>query len=164
MRRVIVPAASGVFSALGIAAGERRRDEVRSVMRPLGALTRRDLRGLVPKPPSERGARRHASADLRYVGQGFELEVDLEPVATLAERFHERHGERYGHSDPSAGIEVVNLRGAAVRPSTELRIRRSGRSQRVRGPAAVPLEGATLWVATGWTAARTRDGGWRVER
>jgi hypothetical protein len=51
-----------------------------------------------------------------------------------------------------------------VRPSAALRLRRSGRSQRVRGPAAVPLDGATLWVATGWAAARTRDGGWRVER
>ncbi|HEX2587149.1 MAG TPA: hydantoinase/oxoprolinase family protein [Gaiellales bacterium] len=164
MRQVVVPAASGVFSALGIAAGERRRDEVRSVMRPLRGLTARELRGLAPRPFAERGAGRHASADLRYAGQGFELEVDLEPAATLAERFHARHEERYGHSDPAAAVEVVNLRGAAVRPSAALRLRRSGRSQRVRGPAAVPLDGATLWVATGWAAARTRDGGWRVER
>ena len=41
--RVVVPAASGVFSALGIAAGERRRDEVRSVMRPLAGLSARLL-------------------------------------------------------------------------------------------------------------------------
>ena len=164
MRRVIVPAASGVFSALGIAAGERRRDQMRSVMRPLAGLSAGELRRLVPKPGSERGARRHATADLRYRGQGFELEVDLEPVRTLAERFRVRHAERYGHADPSGEIEVVNLRGAAVSPSAGLRLRRSGRSQRVAGPAGVPLDGATLWVASGWTASRTRDGGWRVER
>ena len=164
MRRVLVPAASGVFSAMGIAAGERRRDGVRSVMRPLGGLSAGDLRELTPRPAAGRGARRHATADLRYAGQGFELEVDLEPVRTLAERFHARHAERYGHADPSAPIEVVNLRGAAVHPSAALRLRRSGRSRRVRGPASVPLDGATLWVAEGWAATRTGDGGWRVER
>ena len=164
MRRVVVPAASGVFSALGIAAGERRTDDVRSVMRPLHGLSARELRGLAPRPAAERGARRQATADLRYRGQGFELEVDLEPVRTLAERFHLRHEERYGHRDEAAEIEVVNLRGAAVRPSAGLRLRRSGRSRRVAGPAGVPVDGATLWVAAGWTATRTRDGGWRVER
>jgi N-methylhydantoinase A len=164
MRRVVVPAASGVFSALGIAAGERRRDVVRSVMRPLSGLSAGELRGLVPRPAAERGARRDVTADLRYGGQGFELEVDLEPVRTLAERFHLRHEERYGHRDPEAEIEVVNLRGAAVRAAAALRLRRSGRSRRVSGPAAVPLDGATLWVAAGWTGTRTADGGWRVER
>jgi hypothetical protein len=34
----------------------------------------------------------------------------------------------------------------------------------VRGPASVPLEGATLWVAPGWTARRRGDGSWRVAR
>ena len=164
MRRVVVPAASGVLSALGIAAGERRRDEVRSVMRPLAGLSARELRSLAPRPAAERASRRQASADLRYRGQGFELEVDLEPVSTLAERFHGRHEQRYGHRDAAAGIEVVNLRGAAVRPSAALRLRRSGRARRVAGPAAVPLEGATLWVGAGWTGSRAADGGWRVER
>ena len=35
MRRVIVPAAGGVLSALGIAVGDRRTDVVESVMQPL---------------------------------------------------------------------------------------------------------------------------------
>src|SRR5262249_57716881 len=37
MRRVLVPAAGGVLSALGIAVGERRRDAVPGVMTPLEA-------------------------------------------------------------------------------------------------------------------------------
>ena len=164
MRRVRVPAASGVLSALGIAAGERRRDAVRAVMRPLSGLRARDLRALGPRPPAERGGRRLATADLRYRGQGFELEVEVEPASTLAERFHRRHAERYGHEQRAAEIEVVNLRGASVRPAASLRLRRSGRRERVRGPRSVPLDGATLWVAEGWTATRRTDGEWRLER
>ena len=56
MRSVRVPAASGVLSALGIAAGERRRDAVRSVMRPLEELTRSQIRSQVPWPQAERGS------------------------------------------------------------------------------------------------------------
>ncbi|MDX6544949.1 MAG: N-methylhydantoinase, partial [Gaiellales bacterium] len=75
MRRVLVPAAGGVLSALGIAVGERRRDAVRGVMRRLDELRAPELRGLVPWPERERGAVREASCDLRYAGQGFELEL-----------------------------------------------------------------------------------------
>jgi N-methylhydantoinase A len=164
MRAVRVPAASGVLSALGIAAGERRRDAVRSVMRPLGELGRADIRSRVPWPAGERGGGRQASADLRYAGQGFELEVELEPLSSLAERFHTRHAERYGHDDRGTPIEVVNLRAAAVGAPPQLRLARAPRSRPMSGPATVHLDGATLWVAQGWTARRAADGSWRVTR
>ena len=158
MRRVLVPAASGVLSALGIAAGERRRDAVRSVMRPLVELRMGDVRRLVPWPEGRRGDRREASADLRYAGQGFELEVELEPLATLPERFHRAHARRYGYADEAAAIELVNLRAARVGAAASLLL--AGRAGRrvVAGPARIHLEGATLWVAAGWTARSRRFG------
>jgi N-methylhydantoinase A/oxoprolinase/acetone carboxylase beta subunit len=164
MRSVRVPAASGVLSALGIAAGERRRDAVRSVMRPLAGLRRADIRKRVPWPTAEPGGTRRAGAELRYAGQGFELEVELEPLATLEERFHARHAERYGHDDRDAAIELVNLRAATIGAAPELRLARGPRSRPVSGPATVHLDGATLWVAPGWTARRPADGGWTVTR
>jgi N-methylhydantoinase A/oxoprolinase/acetone carboxylase beta subunit len=164
MRRVLVPAASGVLSALGIAAGERRRDAVRSVMRPLAGLRAAELRSLAPWPDGARGDRRQATAELRYHGQGFELEVDLEPAGSLAERFHGRHAERFGHDDREAEIELVNLRAARFSPPAPLRLARRSRLAKVVGPRLVHLDGATLWVAPGWTATHRGDGSWAVVR
>ena len=70
MEAVVVPAAAGVLSALGLAAGDERRDRVVSHVRPLGEVG--DL------PPD-------GEADLRYRGQSFELAVALGDG--LAERF-----------------------------------------------------------------------------
>lgn len=57
------------------------------------------------------------SADMRYVGQEYSVdvlvgaEVDL---ATLEQTFHEAHHVRYGHATPTAPTEFVNLRVAAM--------------------------------------------------
>jgi N-methylhydantoinase A/oxoprolinase/acetone carboxylase beta subunit len=160
MRAVVVPAASGVLSALGIAAGERRRSTVRSVMAPL----ERFLRELPDLPRAPRGGAVEVECELRYRGQAHELTVALRPSSTLARRFHARHRERYGFDDPDAGIEVTSVRTSVVAPGAGYELERAGRVPAVRGPASVPLAGATLWVADGWTARRGSDGGWRVTR
>ncbi len=164
MRRVLVPAAGGVLSALGIAVGERRRDAVRGVMRRLDGLSAAELRALVPWPERARGATRIATCDLRYVGQGFELELPLEPVRTLAPRFHQRHAERYGYRDLDGAIELVNMRAAQVVAGAPLELANRPRVRPVPGPAALHLDGATLWVTEGWTARRRGDGAWSVTR
>ncbi len=145
MEAVLVPAAAGVLSALGLAAGDERRDRVVSHVRPLGEVD--DL-------PSE------GEADLRYRGQSFELSVPL--GAGLAERFHRAHEERYGYADRGREVELVAVRTAEVTPGPELELP-SGEPQRVSGPALVELDGSTLWIPPGWVGAR--DGaGWVVTR
>ena len=151
MRAVVVPAAGGVLSALGIAAGDRRTDSVQSVMRPLSEWRPGRLRG-------------EAECELRYRGQAHELTVPVAPRATLAERFHARHRDRYGFDDPGGEIEVVSVRVTTVEPGPELDLPRVRRSAPVRGPASVPLDGATMWVGEGWTARRRPDGSWRLTR
>jgi N-methylhydantoinase A/oxoprolinase/acetone carboxylase beta subunit len=50
--------------------------------------------------------------DMRYAGQSYELPVrvrSLEPGVFLP-LFHRAHRERYGHSDASRAVEVVNMR------------------------------------------------------
>lgn len=56
-------------------------------------------------------------ADMRYHGQSFEIELDIpsESLAdgqmeTIRKAFHDKHEQVYGHRDPSAAIEFVNLR------------------------------------------------------
>jgi len=48
------------------------------------------------------------SIDLRYAGQGFELNVPAGPK--MLESFHAVHRKRYGHADESRTVEVVNVR------------------------------------------------------
>jgi N-methylhydantoinase A/oxoprolinase/acetone carboxylase beta subunit len=134
--KVLVPAASGVLSALGLVASEERRDRVRSYVIPF------EEAGLLPP----RGA-----VDLRYRGQSFELTVPLEgdPV----ESFHHAHEERYGYADRDRQIELVAVRTAEVSPGPEL-VLRSGEPLAVRGPAVVELEGATCWLPPGWEGVR----------
>ncbi|HJQ48891.1 MAG TPA: hydantoinase/oxoprolinase family protein [Gaiellaceae bacterium] len=142
---VIVPAAAGVLSALGLAAGEERHDHVVSHVRSLGEVDE--------LPPQ-------GEADLRYRGQSFELAVALGD--DLEERFHRMHEERYGYADRGREVELVAVRTAEVVPGPELELPR-GEPQRTSGPALVELEGSTLWIPPGWEGAR--DGfSWVVTR
>ena len=63
----------------------------------------------------------HPSLDARYLGQWFQLRVDVgsdqiaRPDADLlAKAFHERHHERFGYTAPSSTIEIMAVRLAAV--------------------------------------------------
>ncbi len=55
------------------------------------------------------------SADLRYAGQGYEINVPAGSGMLAA--FHEAHRKRYGHADEMRRVEVVNLRVRMVATS-----------------------------------------------
>jgi N-methylhydantoinase A len=133
---VLVPAAAGVLSALGLVASEERRDRVQSYVCPLAEA------GELP---------REGEADLRYRGQSFELTVALGDG--LAERFHRAHEDRYGYADPGRAIELVAVRTADIRPGPHLDLP-PAEPLEVSGPALLELDGATCWIAPGWVGAR----------
>jgi N-methylhydantoinase A len=133
---VLVPAAAGVLSALGLVASEERRDRVRSYVVPL------EEAGLLPA---------EGEAELRYRGQSFELAVPL--AGDVAESFHRAHEERYGYADRERPIELVAVRTADVRPGPDLDLP-AGNPLRVQGPEMVELDGATCWVPPGWEGVR----------
>jgi N-methylhydantoinase A len=131
MRRVVVPNASGVLSALGLVVSERRRDLVESVLLAGDRLTRENVAAVVRRL-GERGrdelgeadAELRAGYDLRYAGQAFELTIpgELEPdPGELRRAFDRAHDDRYGYSDPKAELELVTVRVAVALPGEELR-------------------------------------------
>jgi N-methylhydantoinase A len=136
---VLVPAAAGVLSALGLVASDERRDRVRSYVVPLAEA------GDLPAV---------GEVDLRYAGQSFELTVPL--GADLAETFHRAHEERYGYADRDATVELVAVRTADVRAGPELELP-PAEPLHVTGPKVVELEGATCWLPPGWVGARDGD-------
>jgi N-methylhydantoinase A len=122
---VVVPHVGGVLSAYGLLDADETYDAVRTYQTPLSATTGEELasvyEGLVGELPVDAEAddvtvRR--SADLRYRGQSFELEIDAgRPVDTDALRtaFETSHERVYGYA-AAEPVEVVNLRVAAAVP------------------------------------------------
>jgi N-methylhydantoinase A len=139
MATVLVPAAAGVLSALGLVAADERRDAVRTYVTPLAEAG---------ELPSE------GEADLRYASQSFELSVTLGP--RLPERFHEAHESRYGYADPGRPLELVAVRTAEIRPAPEVTV--TGPKRDARGPQVLELDGATAWIPTGWTGETDAHG------
>jgi N-methylhydantoinase A len=138
--RVLCPRASGVLCALGLAAAAPRRDISRTVMlagdslsperlsQEREALVGEGLTALAADPSRVRV--RH---ELRYRGQSFELPVEEEIDGTarrqalepeeLRGAFARAHELRYGYSDDSAEVELVNIRVSVWGASPPLRLR-----------------------------------------
>lgn len=158
VRRVVAPPAAGVLAALGLVMAGERRDYVQTVLAPVddgGGLAGR-LTPLLDRAEREiSGASLSAAADCRYAGQSHSLTVPWDPEApesTLAGTFHAAHRERYGDADATRRVEAVSIRLAAERPGVDPGITASEPGPPIAGPAVVPMDGATCWVAEGWTA------------
>jgi N-methylhydantoinase A len=145
MTTVLVPAAAGVLSALGLAAADERRDFVRSY------VTLLEDAGELPDD---------GEADVRYRGQSFELTVPLGPQ--LAERFHEAHENRYGYADRERSLELVAVRTAEIRTAPSIDV--TGPRLEVSGPRVLELDGATAWIPRGWTGRTDSHGTLILER
>ena len=162
--RVLVPRLPGGLSALGILRADVVREYVRTVrlaglprgsMRhrlasAFAAIERSGARQLAREGFRERARLRvERFLDCRYAGQGYELTVPAS--RDFLEAFHRHHQQRYGHSDVSRTVEVVNVRarmaGLTPKPGLE-RAPRGGAS-----PAAAFAERRRLFAAGSWRAA-----------
>ncbi|HEV2785928.1 MAG TPA: hydantoinase/oxoprolinase family protein, partial [Solirubrobacteraceae bacterium] len=128
---ILCPRASGVLSALGLAAADRRATEQRTVLLAGDALTDDALgdarEELVEAARSTLGGGRDARPevvyDVRYRGQAHELTVrglDQPNAEELRAAFEALHEERYGYRDAETPIELVTVRATARVPGPEL--------------------------------------------
>ena len=130
---VIIPFYPGITSALGLLTTDLKYDfmltefmlsnemrleklcrDITDLERAVHEQLRRD--GL----PDDR-IRFLRSLDLRYLGQGYELRIDIPPgsvdektLQTVWADFHQLHISEYGHHFPENPIEVVNLRVTGI--------------------------------------------------
>jgi N-methylhydantoinase A/oxoprolinase/acetone carboxylase beta subunit len=149
MRKILIPRASGVLSALGLAAADRRRDHARTVFLHGDDLTADAL-------AVEDG---EAAYDVRYRGQSFELtvrDVDADPRA-VRDAFEAIHEERYGYKDPEGEIEVVTIRERRSEPGPDVALE-GEEGDDLAGPAVVRLPEATLVVPEGWSGRTDHTG------
>ncbi|MET0824662.1 MAG: hydantoinase/oxoprolinase family protein [Solirubrobacterales bacterium] len=168
IERLLCPRASGVLSALGLLASERRRDDARTVMLRGDQLNGERLASEVAalREPLAAGlaeARTEVIWELRYRGQAFELPVEAGADASpdeLAELFAAEHERRYGYRDPEAPIELVTIRVAVIEPGPEVRPRAGGDElQRGRRRMLFAGEWVEAEVLRGEPATGTRADG-----
>jgi N-methylhydantoinase A len=132
IRRVLVPVAPGVFTALGMLASDLEHHFVRAHASPLSRLDLARVNGALDAMAREARmalggegygdgqSRLDLFADVRYLGQGAELTVPLASrpltptgVAALREAFRKEYAATYGYESDEEQ-ELVNLRLVAV--------------------------------------------------
>jgi len=121
LAEVIVPPRPGLLAAWGLLVAPDRRESAITVLLPLQEISPQQSVNYYDQaydrlsaPPPE-GARILRTAALRYLGQGFEVEIDIDDPSGLAEmgrRFHQAHEHEYGFAMPEAQVEWVELRVA----------------------------------------------------
>jgi N-methylhydantoinase A len=133
--RVIVPARPGAFSAFGILVSDVVKDYSRTVLwRTLNGLPSKRLNdefgNLRRKAEQElqtegwKGSIRHQlSVDVRYRGQGYELNVPF--TLSMITEFRRQHERHYGYSYPAREVELVTLRLRAIVKSPQSSLSRS---------------------------------------
>jgi N-methylhydantoinase A len=117
---VILPAHPGALSAFGILGSDAVKDFSRTLLWNLAdkhsrAELEKEFRKLESAARKEFRDEKWAgtllferSLDLRYRGQGYELNVAA--TGNAATRFHQEHQRRYGYHHPGKEIEIVTVR------------------------------------------------------
>ncbi|OAK51700.1 hydantoinase/oxoprolinase family protein [Rhodococcoides kyotonense] len=138
LKDVLVPLDPGNVSAFGLLTVDVRNDYVQTHVGRHDRLQASELQELfdtlagsaeiaLAEEGFDETQRRYArTADLRYMGQAFEVRVPVgegaitaESMDAAAEAFHDAHRELYGYDfrgDPAQHVEWVNLRVSGIGP------------------------------------------------
>jgi N-methylhydantoinase A len=111
--RVLVPALPGALSALGILLADTMREYSRTVMQPISAdlesaFAELERGGFLEFEAEGLEGESFRSVDLRYTGQGYELNIPYGPE--MGDDFHAMHKRRYGFANEARPLEIVNVR------------------------------------------------------
>jgi N-methylhydantoinase A len=155
IREVIVPPAPGLLSSQGLLSADVRYDFRRTYVQSVSQLSLPDLARLIGELRKEgeqalAGYKLPASridisvsADMRYLGQAYEINVPL-PAGELneafraaaIEAFHQAHERLYGRRQAGATVQFVNILLSVI-----------GRVKTVRHPELEKAEGSPKPIA-----------------
>ena len=140
---VLCPPIPGAFSALGLVGSDLKRDYVRTVYTTtasadpaaleavFAALEQRGDAMLDRARIAPEQRRFERSFDARYERQSYELAVPVPPrvldraaLGEIAEAFHVRHRDTYGHDNRAEPVQLVSARVTAIGILPPLAIRR----------------------------------------
>jgi N-methylhydantoinase A len=153
--RVIIPRLPGGLSALGILRADVVHDYSRTVRHSVSTVgsARRALASEFAKLEArgratlrEEGFHGPRSRvirllDMRYTGQAYELMV--RESGDFLSAFHRAHEQRYGYSDSTRAVEVVNVRARVIGLTPKPKLDRLPRTTKSTGK--VPVEPRTAF-------------------
>ena len=143
IRQAVIPFAPGVNCAYGLLVADFRYDYVQTHLRPLDTADLKQVNAVQKRLDSSAYEKMaddgikpdqiviNRSIDLRYMGQGYEIEAPLAPgritrktLKAAEQRFHELHKAAYGFSMIDEPTQIVNLRVACVGHVAKPKLRR----------------------------------------
>ena len=163
--QVIIPIHPGVNSAVGLLMADFRYDYSKTYLRQISNVNLAECTEHYNTLESQALAEMQAehlaqdkiafqrSVDMRYYGQGYEVEVPLAPgpmtvetVEQLKADFNRLHAQMYGYDQPDEEMEIVYLRLAAIGAVAKPEFYRAPRatpdaSQAAKGSRKVYLDG-----------------------
>lgn len=153
--RIIVPPTPGVLAAFGGLIADIRNDFIRTAFVELDASgiatlkshaadLEKQARSWLEDEQKFRGKAIFLySADMRYRGQSYEIEVPLQHnwieagnAAAIAAAFHAEHARVYEYADEKAPVQVINLRLVASGAAPQPKVRRAELVSRAAAPIA----------------------------
>ncbi|MCA3315309.1 MAG: hydantoinase/oxoprolinase family protein, partial [Roseomonas sp.] len=173
IKRVLVPLGAGVASAIGFLVAPPATDLVRSLVGRLERLDWAKVAALYAEMVAEaRGLLLGAgadpadiiykpAADMRYVGQGFEIPVPMpslapgqDDVAAIAENFLAAYRERFGRALDGLPIEALTWRLAASAPGRDIAMEGAQQAEAGEAQRGVRL---ALFEGHGWCNCAVYD-------
>ena len=166
---VLVPAAPGATSALGLLMSDVKHDFVRSRLTPLAGLDPQEVNTLFDELAG--AAREQLAAegfaagqmrleyfiDMRYAGQGYENAVHITdmPVCTTdldnyRHVFDDVHRQFHGHAAPDQPVEVVSYRVVATGLLPDVTLSRAT-------PVDVPVEDAIVATRSAYFPSASKE-------
>lgn len=133
IRTVLIPPAPGALCALGLLTADIKKSYVRTAIASYDEMTPEQINAVMSslrdegsawldseKVPSER-RKFHGIAEMRYVGQNYELQVEIptenitvSDIEKMKQDFFVAHEKNYGYYNPNAPVQFVNFRCEAT--------------------------------------------------
>jgi len=129
LKKCLIPVSPGVFSAWGLLVSDHKRDYVKTFLYKASDIDYKITSDIFDSLKTEAITefRQHSipmddmslnfSADLRYIGQQYELNVPIsleklkeQGTDLIVKDFNEIHKRKYGHNAPEEKVEIVNFR------------------------------------------------------
>ena len=170
---VVCPPIPGAFSALGLVGSDLKRDYVRTVYATTDTADPEMLEAAFAALEAEGAAmldragvtaerrRFERTVEARYQRQSYELSVPVPhgaitrgAIAEIADGFHQKHRQTYGHDNHAEPVQIVNLRVAAIGVIPPLTIRQEPAAA---GTDAVKTRRTVWFRATGAVEAVVLD-------
>ena len=165
LKGVVVPPTPGVLSALGGLVADIKNDFIRTLYCDVTAAAAAGLRdaGEQLRTEAETWLQREYggelpyqlafSAEMRYRGQSFEIDVPLDEswltggdLAALRSAFDTHHTRLFGHHDEHAAVQLINLRLVLSSPTPKPQMNRLAEAE---GPVPV-LRRVDAWIDGRW--------------